>query len=143
MSNRKERRTHLFSLIGGEICRWCRATEEIQFDHIEREGKAFDIGSTNYALSERLVEEVMKCQPLCRSCHQIKSALEIAPRPEYLPRTIQRRRDYRAANLDKYRAAGRRYYARHKPPPQPLEPWKQKILDEVKQGMWDELGIRY
>lgn len=143
MSNRQERRAHLFSFIGGEVCRWCRSTESIQFDHIYRESKSFEIGSTNFVVSARLLEELLKCQPLCRSCHQIKSALEIAPRPEYLPRSIQRRRDYREANLEKYREAGRRYYARNKPPPKKLEPWKQKALDEVKQGMWDELGIRY
>ena len=73
---RNERRQYLREYLGGKCVR-CGATERLEFDHIIKETKSFTIGSSLTCFSiEELIEEVNKCQLLCRPCHIIKSAEE-------------------------------------------------------------------
>ena len=70
---RNERRQYLREYLGGKCVR-CGATERLEFDHIIKETKSFTIGSSLTCFSiEELIEEVNKCQLLCRPCHIIKS----------------------------------------------------------------------
>ena len=57
----------------GRECAHCGSTDNIQFDHIDPETKSWDI-LTEWSKALRLqLEEVKKCQPLCKDCHKIKS----------------------------------------------------------------------
>lgn len=70
---RDERRQYLREYLGGKCVR-CGATERLEFDHIIKETKSFTIGSSLTCFTiEELIEEVKKCQLLCRPCHIIKS----------------------------------------------------------------------
>lgn len=61
--------------LGGK-CVICSSTEELEFDHIDRETKEFDIGK-GWALSQEIVDkELAKCQLLCNTHHTEKSVLE-------------------------------------------------------------------
>lgn len=46
----------------------------LDFDHIDRSTKSFDIGRMRSKTSiEKLLAEVDKCQVLCANCHRIKT----------------------------------------------------------------------
>jgi hypothetical protein len=71
-------RAFFFTMVG-EKCRKCGATEDLEFDHIDPDKKSFDVG----ALWPRhkipaVLEELKKCQALCRPCHEAKSAREFS-----------------------------------------------------------------
>jgi hypothetical protein len=58
----------------GGFCVRCGATDDLDFDHIDRTTKVRKISeATNWSM-ERFLAEVDKCQLLCKSCHPIKSA---------------------------------------------------------------------
>lgn len=57
----------------GGACELCGATDRLEFDHIDRNSKAFGIGRGWSLARERVLEEIAKCQLLCRSCHVTKS----------------------------------------------------------------------
>jgi hypothetical protein len=91
-------RAILFALIGGEKCRWCHSTEKVQFDHINKDEKSFDIYKiVNSAFGKYDVTEVLKCQPLCVSCHNIKTVLERYPQPSLVKRNSRGRLRAKAA----------------------------------------------
>jgi 5-methylcytosine-specific restriction endonuclease McrA len=57
----------------GGCCARCGATEDLDFDHIDRTAKVRQISeATNWSL-DRFLAEVDKCQLLCKSCHRSKS----------------------------------------------------------------------
>ena len=59
--------------LGGRCAR-CGSTEDLDFDHIVPGSRTRKISeATNWSLA-RFLAEVDKCQLLCRSCHQEKSA---------------------------------------------------------------------
>ena len=73
MAERYERRRSAVVQLGGACVR-CGATEDLDFDHIDRSTKSFTIGSRLAGVSEaRLQAELAKCQLLCRPCHIAKS----------------------------------------------------------------------
>ena len=61
-------------MLGGKCC-GCGTTEDLQFDHLDRTTKSFNIGSNLAAKIEKLEEEAKKCQLLCRSCHELKTLI--------------------------------------------------------------------
>lgn len=68
-----ERRTRALILLGGK-CVQCGSEHRLELDHIDPTTKEIDVSKFNVA-EDRFWEEVMgKCQLLCRSCHQRKSA---------------------------------------------------------------------
>lgn len=70
-----ERRQKIIDFLGGS-CVNCGSTEFLEFDHIDPNDKSFDI-KTNVTLSNSEVsEELKKCQLLCNTCHQQKTAKE-------------------------------------------------------------------
>lgn len=60
----------------GGCCVDCGATEDLEFDHINPETKAFNILQGWGFAEERLIEELKKCQLLCSICHDIKTATD-------------------------------------------------------------------
>lgn len=73
-----KRKEELITLLGGQCVR-CASTSksELQFDHIEREGKTDKITSLITYKRERVLEELKKCQLLCKSCHNEKTRDEL------------------------------------------------------------------
>jgi hypothetical protein len=77
-AKRKERkekhRKHLIDMLGGKCC-GCGTIKNLQFDHLDRTKKSFNIGNNLAAKLEKLEEEAKKCQLLCKECHQIKTLI--------------------------------------------------------------------
>lgn len=77
-AKRKERKEqhkkHLIDMMGGK-CSGCGTTENLQFDHLDRTTKSFNISRNLAAKIEKLEEEAKKCQLLCKDCHQIKTLI--------------------------------------------------------------------
>ena len=71
---RQKRRKILIEHLGGKCC-GCGATENLQFDHLDRTQKSFNIGKCLDHSLEKLVAEADKCQLLCYNCHEVKSLI--------------------------------------------------------------------
>jgi hypothetical protein len=58
----------------GNKCALCGSTKDLEFDHIDRSTKSFTI-STWIARKRwsAILQELAKCQLLCRDCHERKS----------------------------------------------------------------------
>jgi 5-methylcytosine-specific restriction endonuclease McrA len=71
----KGRRSMCFDILGRK-CILCGETDEslLQFDHIDRDTKDHSIADMMLWAKNRLLEEIKKCQVLCKSCH-IKKTL--------------------------------------------------------------------
>jgi len=77
---RKEGKAYCVEYLGGK-CVKCGTTHNLQFDHIKREGKKYNITSRiTQNFSTILKEELDKCQLLCAPCHLDKTAKEWAIR---------------------------------------------------------------
>jgi hypothetical protein len=61
--------------LGGK-CVTCGSVSELQFDHIDPDTKSFTIGGRIRCDLEEVLEELKKCQLLCKKCHLEKSKLE-------------------------------------------------------------------
>jgi len=59
-------------MLGGK-CVKCNSTENLHFDHIESKSKVFSIGDKITYPKEKIINELKKCQLLCRSCHTLKT----------------------------------------------------------------------
>lgn len=76
-----ERRNEAIDKLGGK-CRLCGGIEDLQFDHIKREDKRFDISKYLLRVSRVKYErELMKCQLLCSGCHVEKTLVERGQKP--------------------------------------------------------------
>ena len=74
---RKEKRAHCIEYLGGK-CVVCGTTHNLQFDHIKREGKKYNITEKLTYKFDNIKEELDKCQLLCAPCHLEKTAKEWA-----------------------------------------------------------------
>lgn len=73
---RKNRRNKLISLLGNKC--FCGSVEELEFDHINRKTKSFDISGSNLDKPwDILLSEIKKCQLLCKGHHLEKTGGEI------------------------------------------------------------------
>ena len=71
----KEKRAICLEYLGGK-CVKCGTIHNLQFDHIKREGKKYNITPKLSYKFDNLKEELDKCQLLCASCHLNKTAKE-------------------------------------------------------------------
>ena len=79
---REQRRQKLIELLGGKCAR-CGNVEDLEFDHIDPGTKKFAVATNLSRAWDELVEEVLKCQLLCRDpCHREKGA-EDRPEPAH------------------------------------------------------------
>lgn len=70
------RRQKIIDYLGGK-CSKCEAVENLEVDHIDPKKKSVNI-SDNVTLNS-IVDELAKCQLLCKPCHIKKTTLEKAP----------------------------------------------------------------
>jgi len=80
-ARRKVRRARLIELLGGRCVR-CGSTDELEFDHTDPETKVFAVGSDMSRAWDKLVEEALKCQLLCREC-LVAKGIEDRPEPAH------------------------------------------------------------
>ena len=83
---RQERKGALILMLGGE-CIQCGSEELLEFDHINPDEKLFNIADGLARRWESILEEIEKCQLLCRECHIGKSAVQLdyrAVQQEYI-----------------------------------------------------------
>lgn len=59
----------------GDKCKKCGSVDNLQFDHINKDEKSFNI-KNNLTLNEKVKNELDKCQLLCQKCHIEKTAKE-------------------------------------------------------------------
>ena len=69
---RAEKKQILVDRLGGE-CVGCGTTYNLQFDHIDRSTKSFNITKCIDKKWELVLAETDKCRLLCKSCHNIKT----------------------------------------------------------------------
>jgi hypothetical protein len=70
---REERRLLAISMLGGK-CIECGSTEKLECDHINPETKLFNIAAKLLCDQDKFMQEVLKCQLLCKPCHVERSA---------------------------------------------------------------------
>lgn len=71
------RRAEAIVELGG-ACTRCGSTDRLEFDHIEREFKAGEVAKWLTQGEEKYKAELLKCQLLCRSCHEFKTSGEFS-----------------------------------------------------------------
>ena len=74
-AHRYEKKELCLEYLGGK-CVKCGTTHNLQFDHIKREGKKYNIAGRLTNDFTILKEELDKCQLLCYDCHLEKTAKE-------------------------------------------------------------------
>ena len=74
---RDKRKSYCIEYLGGK-CVKCGTTHNLQFDHIKREGKKYEITRKLTYKFDNIKEELDKCQLLCAPCHLEKTAKEWA-----------------------------------------------------------------
>ena len=74
-ARRDKRRAYCIEYLGGK-CVKCGTTHNLQFDHIKRETKKYEISAKLSCTLDNLKEELNKCQLLCAPCHLDKTAKE-------------------------------------------------------------------
>lgn len=98
-----------FSLahLGGK-CASCGSADELEFDHIEKNSKAFNL-SDRFGRVKRplLLKELSKCQLLCKRCHTEKTIFDSGNKPA--KGTHGTLSSYRYCKCDKCREAKRAY----------------------------------
>ena len=72
---RDKRKSYCIEYLGGK-CVECGTTHNLQFDHIKREGKKYEITRKLTYKFDNIKEELDKCQLLCAPCHLDKTASE-------------------------------------------------------------------
>lgn len=69
---RNKIRSRLREILGGKCCR-CFVLTGLEFDHINPKEKLFQISSGLDKPWDILLQEVKKCQLLCKKCHREKT----------------------------------------------------------------------
>ncbi len=72
---RQKKRAICLEYLGGK-CVKCGTTERLEFDHIKRDTKKYNIAPRVTYNFDYLKEELDKCQLLCPPCHLNKTASE-------------------------------------------------------------------
>lgn len=72
IDRRKIKRFFATTMLGGK-CITCGTTKKLEFDHIDSKTKEFNIVHGLSKPWSALVEELAKCQLLCKKCHEIKT----------------------------------------------------------------------
>lgn len=71
-NRRSKRKNKLLALLGGK-CAICGSKENLQFDHKDPKHKKFHISRRVTSPEESIIDELKKCQLLCKSCHHQKT----------------------------------------------------------------------
>ena len=68
----RKRRAYAVAIFGGK-CQKCGSTDKLEFDHVDPKDKKYNISNMWQWKSERIREELLKCQLLCSRCHRDKT----------------------------------------------------------------------
>lgn len=71
-----KRRRKAIAHLGGR-CIKCGSSDNLQFDHIERNAKSFEIAKLSSKNEKDFWLEIEKCQLLCNTCHQEKTLIDL------------------------------------------------------------------
>ena len=63
-----KQRQNIIALLGGK-CTNCDSTENLEVNHIDPTQKSFTVSMSWSIKPERTLEEIKKCQLLCKTCH--------------------------------------------------------------------------
>jgi len=69
---RKSRKLRFIEMLGGK-CERCGSIENLEFDHLKPTQKKFIISKFIDRADVNLLDEVNKCQLLCKQCHHLKT----------------------------------------------------------------------
>lgn len=72
------RRKQIIDHLGGK-CVTCGSVEDLEVDHIDRTTKCFDPCARARYAWRNILDELAKCQLLCRTCHWAKTRAELYP----------------------------------------------------------------
>ena len=61
----------------GGVCVDCGTTEDLEFDHVDRESKEFMISGMSSCSEARFWAEVRKCVLRCKTCHYARTAQQL------------------------------------------------------------------
>ncbi len=92
-NRRQERRKRLLKLLGAK-CKICGSSKGLHFDHLDPSKKSFKLALIDSPM-EQLLEEIKKCQLLCRKCHHKKTLDKQEYGKESLHGTVWRYKKYR------------------------------------------------
>lgn len=67
-----KRKAEYVELLGGK-CVKCGAAHDLEFDHVESSSKSFTLTKFMNFSKKKALEELKKCQLLCRECHKKKT----------------------------------------------------------------------
>ena len=73
-----ERRAAAIKFLGGS-CK-CGATKRLEFDHVDRNSKKFEIAKLWGIAEAEFWKEIAKCQLLCKKCHEAKTLIDLGQR---------------------------------------------------------------
>lgn len=76
------KRQRFVNMAGGK-CVECGSTESLEFDHIDNNSKTAAVNKIMSGKISRIIEEVLKCQLLCKECHHNKTMGEEYLRPKH------------------------------------------------------------
>lgn len=107
---RNEKRKQLaFSILGRECVR-CGSRENLEFDHIDPKKKSDRLSKFWSAPKARYIEEVLKCQVLCKRCHIAKSVTERGQRQRIHGTNTMYRKGCRCVECKKAEADSKKKY---------------------------------
>ncbi len=69
------KREFAINYLGG-VCNKCGSSEKLEFDHIDRSTVKYRIAVMYEWSNAKIMEELNKCQLLCRKCHVEKTTSE-------------------------------------------------------------------
>lgn len=111
---RAERRAKFVSLLGGK-CKRCGSKKNLHFDHINKKDKTLDIAHSIDTKEDILLNEIKKCQLLCKDCHLNKTKENwdwAVPKPQH--GTIWYYKKYKCRCDDCKKAMSDYYFGRKK-----------------------------
>ena len=98
----KNRRKNLIELLGGK-CAMCGSTENLEFDHIDSSTKTLKMAQQLTVNKETIVNELSKCQILCKKCHIKKTKICGDANIKLKPKDVENiRKDYAFTNKKVY-----------------------------------------
>jgi hypothetical protein len=77
MKNRRASRRSILINMYGASCRDCKSVEQLEFNHIDRSKKSFTLSGRGLDGNwDIILEELSKCELLCRPCHIVKTKIQ-------------------------------------------------------------------
>lgn len=74
-SRAEENQKYVWELLENSCCAICKISNPLvlEFDHLDPKIKSFDIKRLTRKSKNKIIEEIAKCQILCRNCHMRKT----------------------------------------------------------------------